>query len=58
MWSDIDYLDDYRDFTHDPFNYADLPTFITELHNNNTHYVPIMDAGVARRPWGNYSSYN
>jgi alpha-D-xyloside xylohydrolase len=21
------------------------------------YYVPIIDAGVARRPWGNYSAY-
>lgn len=21
------------------------------------HYIPILDAGIARRPWGNYSAY-
>lgn len=58
MWSDIDHMDNYRDFTHDPIRFADLPSFIDELHQNHTHYVPILDAGVARRPWGNYSAYD
>ena len=22
------------------------------------HYVPILDAGIAARPWGNYSAYD
>jgi alpha-glucosidase (family GH31 glycosyl hydrolase) len=58
MWSDIDYLDTYRDFTHDPKRFADLPAFIDTLHSSSLHYVPIIDAGVARRPWGNYSAYD
>jgi alpha-glucosidase (family GH31 glycosyl hydrolase) len=58
MWSDIDYLETYRDFTHDPVRFWDLPAFINDLHaNKSMHYVPIIDAGVARRPWGNYSAY-
>lgn len=58
MWSDIDYMDSYRDFTFDPTKFGDLPTFVDFLHNNSMRYVPIIDAGVARRPWGNYSAYN
>lgn len=31
MWSDIDYLNSYRDFTYDTLHYAGLPNFIAEL---------------------------
>lgn len=55
MWSDIDYLNAYRDFTYDTLNYGDLPKFIAELYEDDLHYVPIIDAGIAMRPWGNYS---
>jgi alpha-glucosidase (family GH31 glycosyl hydrolase) len=54
QWSDIDYLQSYRDFTHDPVRYADLPDFINELHTKSMHYVPILDAGIAKRPTGEY----
>lgn len=58
LWSDIDYLDRYRDFTYDPVNFKDLPDFINNtLHKNGMHYVPILDAGIARRPWGDYQAY-
>ena len=57
MWSDIDYMDSYRDFTFDPVKFSDLPKFVDGLHNKSMRYVPIIDAGVARRPWGNYSAY-
>jgi alpha-glucosidase (family GH31 glycosyl hydrolase) len=50
MWSDIDYLDNYRDFTYDPIRYAGLPQYIEELHNKSMRYVPIIDAGIAMRP--------
>jgi len=58
QWSDIDYLDTYRDFTYDKNRFADLPDFINSLHDNNMYWVPILDAGVAMRPWGDYDSYN
>lgn len=32
QWSDIDYLDRYRDFTYDPIEFTGLPDFIDELH--------------------------
>jgi len=57
MWVDIDYMDSYRDFTVDPVNFAGLKEFVEELHSKGMHFVPILDAGVAVRTWGNYSSY-
>ena len=49
LWSDIDHMDRYRDFTFDKAgNYKDLDTFINKtLHANNRRYVPIIDAGIA-----------
>lgn len=29
-----------------------------DLHTKNMHFVPIMDAGIALRPWGDYDAYN
>lgn len=58
QWSDIDYLDTYRDFTYDMDRFADLPKFIDSLHENNMYYVPIIDAGIAARPNSNYSAYD
>jgi alpha-glucosidase len=49
QWSDIDYLDNYKDFTHDPVNFKDLPSFVENLHKNNMHYIPILDIGLAQR---------
>jgi len=31
-----------------------LPAFIEELHSKSMYYIPIIDAGVAIRPWGDY----
>ena len=47
MWSDIDYMQDYRDFTIDPDNYADLPAKVEAWKQAHVRYVPIIDAGIA-----------
>jgi alpha-glucosidase (family GH31 glycosyl hydrolase) len=54
QWSDIDYLDRYRDFTFDPVNFAGLGEFVEDLHKHGQHYIPILDAGVAKRPEDGY----
>ena len=51
-------MDSYKDFTYDPERFADLQDFIYELHNNSMHYVPIIDAGIAKRAPGEYSVYD
>lgn len=58
IWSDIDYMDGYKDFTWDPVNFGDLPAFLEEVHEGNQQYIPILDAGIAQRKGGDYSAYN
>jgi alpha-glucosidase (family GH31 glycosyl hydrolase) len=49
QWSDIDYLDKYRDFTYDQVNFNGLGDFVNDLHSKGMQYIPIMDAGIAKR---------
>lgn len=58
MWSDIDYLYDYRDFTYDHTRFDDLPAFIGEIHRKRIKYIPIIDAGIAAREPGTYPAYD
>ncbi|GAP84450.2 putative glycoside hydrolase family 31 protein [Rosellinia necatrix] len=48
IWNDIDYMKAYRDFENDPdrYPYEEGAKFLAELHGNNQHYIPIIDAGV------------
>jgi len=48
QWLDIDYMDEYRDFENDPENwsYTDVGKFIDNLHENNQHFVEIIDPGI------------
>jgi alpha-glucosidase (family GH31 glycosyl hydrolase) len=50
LWSDIDYMDHYKDFTTDPANYAkeDVQAFVAGLHEKDQHYVVIVDPGASR----------
>jgi alpha-glucosidase (family GH31 glycosyl hydrolase) len=56
QWSDIDWMNNYQDFVHDPVNFKDLPEFVNSLHEKNMHYIPIIDAGIAKRTEG-YEAY-
>ena len=47
IWSDIDYMQDYRDFTIDADMYADLPAKVDAWKEQHVRYVPIIDAGIA-----------
>ena len=54
IWSDIDYMDAYKDFTYDPVDYADLPQFVDDIHKEDYQYIPILDAGIAQREGQDY----
>ena len=48
IWTDIDYMYEYRDFTTDPVSFpADqFKSFVSDLHASNQHYIPIVDAAI------------
>ncbi|KAJ6468608.1 glycosyl hydrolases family 31-domain-containing protein [Mycena vitilis] len=50
MWNDIDVYKAFRDFTSDPvsFNGDEMRDWIKELRSNNQHYIPIVDAAIAK----------
>ena len=49
LWSDLDHMLKYRDFTYDKVGeYKDLDVFVKDtLHKTNRKFVPIIDAGIA-----------
>ncbi|KAH8690762.1 putative alpha-glucosidase AgdA [Talaromyces proteolyticus] len=48
IWSDIDYMNQYRDFDNDQvrFSYGEAARFLGQLHQDGQHYVPIVDAAI------------
>ncbi|RDX45018.1 hypothetical protein OH76DRAFT_1024258 [Lentinus brumalis] len=50
MWNDIDLYHALRDFTTDPVSFPadEMRAFISELTANHQHYIPILDAAIAK----------
>ena len=55
IWSDIDYMESFEDFTVGKEGFSNLSSTVAKFHNDNLHYVPIVDLGVAIK---NGSYYN
>ncbi|KAF4037503.1 Glycosyl hydrolases family 31 [Phytophthora infestans] len=49
IWSDIDYMKSFHDFTLDPVNFpqAKMATFMDEIHASGQKYVPIIDPEIS-----------
>ena len=46
VYMDIDYMEDYKDFTVNSEEFPDFPAFVQEMREQGVHLVPIIDAGV------------
>ena len=46
VYMDIDYMQDYKDFTLNPETFADFPAFVKEMKEQGIRLIPIIDAGV------------
>ncbi|KAK0657371.1 glycoside hydrolase family 31 protein [Cercophora newfieldiana] len=60
IWTDIDYMNQYRDFENDPkrFSYEEGVEFLSKLHANGQHYVPIVDSAIyAPNPENEFDAY-
>ncbi|CAH1775810.1 unnamed protein product [Owenia fusiformis] len=58
QYGDIDYMDRRLDFTYDRVNYAGLPQYVTQLKQEGTKFIIILDPGISTgEPAGTYQPY-
>lgn len=46
LFLDIDYMDEFKDFTVQKKNFSDFRKTVTDFKKKNIHIVPIIDAGI------------
>ncbi len=46
VYMDIDYMQDFKDFTWNEETFPDFPEFVQEMKAQNIRLIPIIDAGV------------
>nr|XP_020456095.1 sucrase-isomaltase, intestinal [Monopterus albus] len=47
QYTDIDYMEDKKDFTYDTVNFSELPQFADYLHEKGQKYILILDPAIA-----------
>ncbi|KAM4771410.1 sucrase-isomaltase, intestinal [Rhinophrynus dorsalis] len=59
QFTDIDYMENRKDFTYDKVKFKDLPAFADDLHANGQKYIIILDPAIANTPLndGPYLAY-
>ncbi|KAI4832624.1 hypothetical protein KUCAC02_015586 [Chaenocephalus aceratus] len=59
QWNDIDYMDQFLDFTFDSKKFGTLPDMVKDLHVHDQRYVMILDPGISSsQPEGSYWPYD
>ncbi|XP_038672624.1 maltase-glucoamylase, intestinal [Scyliorhinus canicula] len=58
--TDIDYMEDKKDFTYDLVNFQNLPEFAQDLHNHGQRYIIILDPAISTQKLinGPYEAYD
>lgn len=46
VYMDIDYMEQYKDFTVNEERFPDFPAYVKKMQKQNIHLIPIIDAGV------------
>ncbi|XP_059156797.1 uncharacterized protein LOC131941537 [Physella acuta] len=47
QWTDIEYMDGYKDWTYDKSNFSSLPSIVQDLHDNQQRYVIMADPAIS-----------
>uniref|UniRef100_A0A669QHZ2 alpha-glucosidase n=1 Tax=Phasianus colchicus TaxID=9054 RepID=A0A669QHZ2_PHACC len=55
--TDIDYMEEKKDFTYDKVLFSDLPNFATYMHNSGQKYIIILDPAISTQNLLDNSQY-
>uniref|UniRef100_A0A8C9TEK1 Maltase n=1 Tax=Scleropages formosus TaxID=113540 RepID=A0A8C9TEK1_SCLFO len=60
QYTDIDYMEDKKDFTYNAVNFTELPQFADYMHAGGQKYILILDPAISNKPRinGPYESYD